>query len=92
MVLVSVCTTQEVNHVYILFSITQITANASASLDEHFCDQEGYQMISALIHLFLLIVVYLAVVDRFLIVFEWKVAWKRSLRILPVDPSLVFVH
>ena len=35
-----VCT-QEVNPVYILFSITRITADALASLDELFCDLGG---------------------------------------------------
>jgi hypothetical protein len=37
MVVVPVCT-QEVNPVYILFSITRITADASASSDKLFCD------------------------------------------------------
>jgi hypothetical protein len=37
MAVVPLCT-QEVNHVYILFSITQIIANTLASLDKLFCD------------------------------------------------------
>jgi hypothetical protein len=40
MALVPVCT-QELNPVYILFSITPITVDASASLDKLFCDLGG---------------------------------------------------